>query len=252
MKQLLLAKSWDPKIDPTGWWMSEKLDGIRAYWDGCNMWSRTGKLLYVPQELLNLLPKDELDGELYAGRGQFQKCVSIVRTQDYSKDWSCVEYRVFDLINTDKFEERQARLLQTHTNNKFWRVQKQIECLGGEHLLQDLKRIESLGGEGCMLRKPGSYYEHKRSGTLLKVKTFKDAEAEVLEHLPGLGKHKGRLGAVLCKTANGITFKVGSGFTDAERENPPEVGTKLTYAYQELTNDGVPRFPTFVRRYEEC
>ncbi len=108
----------------------------------------------------------------------------------------------------------------------------------------ELDRIAALGGEGLMLREPGSRYEAGRSPTLLKVKRFHDAEARVIEHLPGTGRHRGRLGALLVAMPDGTTFSVGTGFTDAQRERPPEVGTLITFRFQELTDRGVPRFPS--------
>jgi DNA ligase 1 len=118
---------------------------------------------------------------------------------------------------------------------------------GVGHLREELARVESLGGEGLMLRQPGSRYEAGRSNTLLKVKTFHDADGRVVEHLPGKGRHAGRLGAVVVELPSGLTFSVGTGFTDAQRRTPPPVGSLITYRYQELTDRGVPRFPTFVR-----
>lgn len=123
----------------------------------------------------------------------------------------------------------------------------QFDCRGRDHLLAELERINALGGEGVMLREPGSYYEARRSPTLLKVKTFLDGEARVIEQLPGGGRHKGRLGALAVELPDGTKFSVGSGFTDAQREDPPTIGSVITFRYQELTDNGVPRFPTFVR-----
>jgi DNA ligase-1 len=97
-----------------------------------------------------------------------------------------------------------------------------------------------------MLRQPGSAYEVGRSATLLKVKTFKDAEATVIGHQAGAGKHKGRLGALLVRLADGTEFAVGTGFTDKERAAPPAVGSVITFRYQELSDAGVPRFPSYV------
>ena len=119
-------------------------------------------------------------------------------------------------------------------------------CTGADHLRAELARIEAAGGEGLMLRQPESRYEVGRSLTLLKVKTFHDAEARVLEHLKGAGRHKGRLGALLVELANGTQFSVGTGFSDAERGAPPPVGTVITFRYQELSDGGVPRFPSYV------
>ncbi len=97
-----------------------------------------------------------------------------------------------------------------------------------------------------MLRQPESRYEVGRSLTLLKVKSFHDAEARVLEHLKGAGRHKGRLGALLVELPNGTQFSVGTGFSDAERSAPPPIGSLITFRYQELSDGGVPRFPSYV------
>lgn len=97
-----------------------------------------------------------------------------------------------------------------------------------------------------MMRRAGSRYESGRSMTLLKIKSFHDSEARVLKHLEGSGRHKGRLGALFVEMADGTTFSVGTGFSDAERENPPTLGSFVTFRYQELTEGGVPRFPSYV------
>lgn len=97
-----------------------------------------------------------------------------------------------------------------------------------------------------MLRKPNSKYEGKRSSTLLKVKTFFDAEAEIVGHEPGKGKYKDKIGSLLVKMESGKTFSVGAGMTDQDRERPPEIGTIIHYRFQEITKAGVPRVPTFM------
>lgn len=97
-----------------------------------------------------------------------------------------------------------------------------------------------------MLRQPGSSYRAGRDSTLLKVKSFDDDEAEVIAHEAGKGKHTGALGALRCRNRAGKVFNVGTGFSDAQRRDPPKVGEIITYRYQELTKDGIPRFPTFV------
>ena len=97
--------------------------------------------------------------------------------------------------------------------------------------------MDSAGGEGLMLREPNSKYVHGRSNTLLKVKSFHDMDAVVEKHEKGAGKYKDLLGSLHCRDKDGVTFKVGSGFTDKERENPPPVGCIITVKYQEKTND---------------
>jgi DNA ligase-1 len=247
---LLLAQSWQPELDPTGWLVSEKLDGVRAYWDGKQFFSRQGNAYHAPDWFAEHLPRIPLDGELWIGRKAFSRTVSIVRRHDKSQRWDEVTYLVFDAPKASGgFEQRLAMLRETFRSYAGHRAQVlgHEPCRGVEHLRSELARVEGLGGEGLMLRAPGSAYEPCRSPTLLKVKTFHDAEAQVIGHQPGTGRHAGRLGAVLVQLPSGIQFAVGSGFTDAQRDVPPAIGSTITFRYQELTDRGVPRFPTFVR-----
>jgi DNA ligase-1 len=248
--KLLLANSWQNDVDLTGWWMSEKLDGVRAWWDGKQFFSRQGNIYHAPDWFVAGLPGVPLDGELWLDRRSFQRTVSIVRRQDKSDHWREIKYVVFDApAVAGPFEERQKALAEMirrqHPQNAA--VLDQVRCAGVDALKAELARVESLGGEGLMLRQPGSSYEAGRSSTLLKVKTFHDAEGTVVEHLPGKGRHAGRLGAVVVELPNGLTFSVGTGFSDSQRQNAPPIGSTITYRYQELTDRGVPRFPSFVR-----
>lgn len=247
---LLLAHSYEGQVDPTGWWLSEKLDGVRAFWDGKSFWSRQGNEFLAPDWFVAKLPDFALDGELWSGRRRFQRTVSIVRRMDRGDDWREVTYVAFDAPKLDApFEERLAKVSRYFetVGVPYGRAHPHRECRGSEHLNQELARVESLGGEGLMLRKPGSRYEVGRSTTLLKVKRFKDDEARVVGHVAGEGKHQGRLGALEVELKNGKRFSVGTGFSDAERKSPPPVGSTITFRYQELSSDGVPRFPSFVR-----
>lgn len=246
---VLLAHKWETDHDPTGWWMSEKLDGIRAYWDGTTFISRLGNPFSAPAWFTAALPADILDGELWVGRKLFGKTTSIVRSGAASAAWNTVTYVVFDAPNAPgAFEQRiaHARLLFERAQAPHARVLDHVACTGVAHLREELARVEQLGGEGLMLRRPGSPYEVGRSSSLLKVKTFHDAEARVIGHAPGAGKHKGRLGALICELPAGAKFNVGTGFSDAEREAPPAIGSVVTVRYQELSDDGVPRFPSYV------
>ncbi len=248
--QLLLANSWENDVDLAGWWMSEKLDGVRAWWTGTQFLSRLGNIYHAPDWFIAGLPNAPLDGELWLDRKAFQRTVSIVRRQDKSDHWREIKYVVFDAPGAGgPFEERQKALAEMLRQQRpqYASVLEQARCTGIDALKKELARVESLGGEGLMLRQPGSQYEAGRSSTLLKVKTFHDAEGTVVEHLAGKGRHAGRLGAVVVELPSGLTFSVGTGFSDAQRQNPPPVGSTITYRYQELTERGVPRFPSFVR-----
>ncbi|HEY3968909.1 MAG TPA: DNA ligase [Planctomycetaceae bacterium] len=247
---LLLAHVWENDIDLAGWWMSEKLDGVRAYWDGTRFLSRLGNEFHAPDWFTDGLPKSPLDGELWIERKSFQQTVSIVRRQDKSDHWKQIRYLVFDApAQTEPFEERLKFLaaLLKPAKLKYVRAHEHQRCRNLDHLQAELTRIESVGGEGLMLRQPGSKYEAGRSTTLLKVKTFHDAEAVVVDHVPGKGRHKGRLGALVVHLPDGTEFSVGTGFSDKQRESPPAVGSTITFRYQELSTGGVPRFPSFVR-----
>jgi DNA ligase-1 len=246
---LLLAESWDCATDPAGWWLSEKLDGVRAYWDGRQFLSRQGNLFHAPDWFLAGLPSVPLDGELWLGRKQFQRAVSIVRRQDKSDLWKEIRYVVFDAPQLDQgFEARLEFVTDCLRQQQppYARAHEHLLCRGLDHLRQELARLEALGGEGLMLRRAASRYESGRSTTLLKVKSFHDAEARVLQHQEGSGRHKGRLGALLVEMADGTRFAVGTGFSDAERDHPPAVGSLITFRYQELSEGGVPRFPSYV------
>jgi DNA ligase-1 len=246
---ILLAHKWEVDHDPTGWWMSEKLDGVRAYWDGEAFVSRLGNRFLAPDWFIADLPADTLDGELWVDRKKFQKTISIVRSGDAGQDWRAVSYVVFDAPNAKgAFENRvaHAQKLLARAAAPHARWHDHVQCTGVDHLRDELRRVEALGGEGLMLRQPGSSYVVGRSTTLLKVKTFSDAEARVVGHAPGAGKHKGRVGALIVELPDGTRFNVGTGLSDAERSAPPALGAVITFRYQELSDDGVPRFPSYV------
>lgn len=246
---LLLAERWDGSTSLAGWWMSEKLDGVRGYWTGKVFVSRLGNELHAPEWFVAGLPDEPLDGEFWIARKSFQRTVGIVRRQDKTDLWKEVRYLIFDAPQGgEEFEQRMKTIQKIVQKNKppYAQAHEHALCADIDHLRQELARVEALGGEGLMLRQPGSKYEAGRSSTLLKVKTFHDAEARVLGHEPGAGRHKGRLGALLVEMADGTKFAVGTGFSDAERESPPTIGSTITFRYQELTDGGVPRFPSFV------
>jgi DNA ligase-1 len=246
---LLLAHVWDSEVDLAGWWMSEKLDGVRAYWDGQQFVSRLGNRYHAPPWFTAGLPRFPLDGELWLDRKAFQRTVSIVRRQDQSDAWREIKFLVFDAPgHGGSFE---ARVQHYHSfiareRPSFAQAHPHEPCRGVDHLRGELKRVEALGGEGLMLRRPGSAYEVGRSHSLLKVKSFFDAEARVIGHQDGAGRHRGRLGALLVELQDGTRFAVGSGLSDAERGAPPPLGSIITFRYQELSDGGVPRFPTYV------
>lgn len=251
----MLAKEYKNQ-DPTGWWMSEKLDGVRAIWDGQALWSRTGKPIYAPLAWLAKLPKTLiLDGELWMGRGAFQQLVSCVRKKvPKPADWLGVSYMVFDCIPgfQTPFWSRQQLLADLYASGDWgFYVLPQTVCTDRDHFDRCYDAALLIQGEGVMLRDPESMYENKRSSKLLKRKATYTIEAEVTGYQAGEGKHAGRVGALQCKMGD-VEFDVGTGLTDKERENPPAFGAMITVEHKGLTNAGIPRHPVFVceRDYE--
>ncbi|HSQ55226.1 MAG TPA: DNA ligase [Gemmata sp.] len=246
---VLLAHVWSDEHDPTDWWMSEKLDGVRAYWDGKQFLSRKNNIFYAPDWFTDGLPGHALDGELWIDRKQFDRTSGLVRRQDRPAEWKEIRYLVFDAPDAQgPFEERLKFLKDSlgGWKTRFAAVHDHTACTGLDHLFTELDRVTALGGEGLMLRKPGSMYERTRSMSLLKVKKFLDAEAVVLGYQAGKGRHKGRVGALHARLGNGKEFEVGTGLKDRERESPPAIGSTIKVKYQELTKDGIPRFPVYV------
>jgi DNA ligase-1 len=252
-----LAHKWRPeKDDVTGWWMSEKLDGVRAIWDGENFLSRTGKLFHVPAWFKDGLPDGlMLDGELFIGRGKFQETISIVRNhREDREEWTRIGYMVFDALNIPSPFEVRLEIAQTviedHPNAI---TVDQIQVIDAEHVMSHFNDIRAQGGEGVMLRKPGSMPAFKRTRNLLKVKGVIDGLAVVHSIQPGEGKHEGRMGALIVhemkgneSLAAGTRFKLGTGFSDVERERDDWIGTIVRWEAHELTKDGKPRHSRYI------
>lgn len=259
--KLLLAKNYEDRaIDPVGWWVSEKLDGVRAYWDGERFISRQGNVFSAPEFFTKGMPKGAtLDGELWMGRRKFQDTLSVVKRQGEPERWRGLRYVVFDAPDAGgPFEARMKAVesLVERAKNPLVKMVAQKKVKSAEDLKRLLETVVKDGGEGLMLREPGSKYETKRSSTLLKLKVFRDAEAKVVGHEPGEGKNRGKLGALVVeinvKGKGRRQFKIGTGFTDAQRKDPPKVGAFITYRYMDVTEDGIPKGASFVavRDYE--
>lgn len=247
----MLAQRAPADIDPTPYWISEKLDGVRARWDGQALRLRNGAAIAAPAWFVAPLPGYPLDGELWLGRCRFDELSGIVRRErPTDADWRAVRYMLFDLPGADgDFSQRLARMMQL------------VEAIGADWIrvvpqqrLADRAALQTLfdavvagGGEGLMLHRADAHWSAGRSDALLKLTPFLDAEATVLAHLPGKGRHRGRLGALEVVDAAGRRFRIGSGLTDAQRVAPPAIGAVVIYRYRELTPRGQPRFPVFLR-----
>ena len=221
---------------------------VCAFWDGKQFLSRQGNRFHAPAWFTAGLPLEPLDGELWIGRRSFQRTVSIVRRHDEPDLWREIRFLVFDAPADDGPFEARLKLIDTiMTINQpaFASAHPHVICSGRDHLDREMARIEQLGGEGVMLRLVGSAYAAGRSDTLLKFKRFHDAEARVIGYEPGTGRHNGRMGALVVEMANGVQFEIGTGFTDALRDQPPPIGAVVTFTYQDLTDSSLPRFASF-------
>lgn len=248
----MLATVHEPgEIDVAAYWASEKYDGIRAYWNGEALLTRTGQRIHTPSWFVSHWPQQALDGELWIGRGRFEDVLATVRdTAPNEVAWREVRYMVFDLPHHGgTFSERKLALEEllgrTGSNTlaavRHWRIASQ------QSLEQELQALVEAGGEGIVLHKADSRYSAGRSDDLLKVKPYRDAEACVVAHIPGTGKYTNMMGALEVRTPDGTVFRIGTGFSDEQRKHPPEVGTCITYRYDGLTANGVPRFARFLR-----
>lgn len=248
---LLLAVNAPPDVNPSRYMISEKLDGVRALWDGQTLKFRSGRTVNAPAWFLAKLPKTALDGELWMGRGQFDAVSGAVRkTQPIDLEWQQVKYMVFEAPQGgDSFAER-AILLQIMAQGAAWpqlQAVEQFKLPSHAALQARLKAVVAVGGEGLMLHLADAPYTTGRNDVLLKLKQVHDAEAVVVGHTPGKGKFDGMLGALEVKTPDGQHFKLGSGLTDSQRQNPPAIGSTVTYSYRDVTPAGKPRFASFLR-----
>ena len=248
---LMLAEVYRPGMPLADYWVSEKYDGVRGYWDGQQLWTRGGERIAAPGWFSAGLPRQALDGELWAGRGRFSHAVSTVRSQTPDdKAWRQMHFMVFDLpAESGDFSTRLARLRKLLPIPEApWVVPvAQQRATTHAQLQALLDKTVKLGGEGLVLHRGASLYQGERNADLLKFKPYDDAEARVAGHIAGRGKHAGRLGALLVETPEGRRFKLGTGFSDAQRARPPAIGSWVTYRYNGTNPGGVPRFARFMR-----
>lgn len=232
-------------------WISEKLDGMRGYWDGTQLLTRQGNLIHSPTWFTQNWPNNVIDGELWVKRDHFQQTLSCVRKKHVDETcWRFVRFMMFDLPeHRGIFTERIAAMqkLTKKINSPFLSMVKQFKIATAEQLDQTLNKVVKNNGEGLMLHHGNSYYHVGRTANIMKLKKHQDAEAVVMAHIEGKGKYQGMLGALQVKTVEGIIFKIGSGFNDHERNEPPAIGSLITFKYNGKTKAGIPRFARFYR-----
>lgn len=249
--RLMLATSYHAGVDVGDYFVSEKLDGVRGRWDGHALWTRGGQRVRAPAWFTAGWPSVAMDGELWIGRGRFEETSGIVRAEHADdRDWRRMHFMVFDLPgDPGRFETRVARMRELlGTTNVAWlRPVRQFRVRDADALDARLAAVVAGGGEGLMLQHRDARYRIGRSNDLLKYKPYSDAEARVVAHTPGRGKYRGMLGALVVERPDGLRFRIGSGFSDAQRAKPPPVGSFVTYRYNGVSEKGVPRFARFLR-----
>jgi DNA ligase 1 len=248
---LLLANVLRSEIDVTQYLMSEKYDGVRAVWDGSTLRFRSGREVSAPAWFLAALPKTPLDGELWMGRGRFDETSAAARrTVPDDAQWKQIRYMIFELPNAPgSFAERARQIERIVRERGFAQLEAvpQQPIASRAALTQQFKVLVKAGAEGVMLHRADAPYVTGRSDVLLKLKPALDAEAKVVGHLPGRGRHQGRLGALVLEMPTGTRFRLGTGFDDATRAAPPAIGSQVTYTYRDVTPQGKPRFASFKR-----
>jgi len=252
---IMLPQVYEQGIDVSNWLMSEKLDGVRGYWDGRQLLSKNGMPFHPPPDFVRNFPDFAIEGEIWGGRNTFEITIGIVKKQEAHDGWLELKFAVFDVpAAAGGFEERlkvaKKWFVKHPADHAF--VIEHSPVKNNTHLQQELKRVEELGGEGIILRRPGSLYTKGRSGDVLKVKSYADMEAVVIEHIPGQGRNEARMGSLLVELPGSqMRFKIGTGFSDEVRENPPPIGSLITFKYYGFYESGVPKFPSFLRVREE-
>ena len=248
---LILAEVYRAGIDPAEYWISEKLDGVRAIWDGKRFKFRSGNEVHAPEWFTRDFPNLPLDGELWLGRGQFERLSGFVRKiQPVDEEWRQIRYMLFESPGAGgSFSQRMEHLRPrvAEAGIPWLQVVEQFHVVDHKMLMAKLNAVVDQGGEGLMLHRADAPYRSGRNNDLLKLKPYLDREARVIAHLPGKGRLSGRLGALWVEDADGRRFRIGTGFSDAQRANPPPLGSLVTYRYRGLTGSRLPRFPSFLR-----
>ncbi|WP_340680942.1 DNA ligase [Paraglaciecola sp.] len=245
-----LATQYHDDIEVADYWISEKLDGIRAHWDGAALFTRNGHVINTPAWFVKDFPSQVLEGELWLAHQRFEQTVSIVLRDNPSDDWQNIKFMLFDLPqHKGTFSQRliELQLLVDTVASPYLQLIPQFKLASHSQLMFRLDELVAQGAEGLMLHHQDAYYQDGRSANILKLKKYQDAEARVIAHIIGKGKYQSMLGSLLVELDNGLQFKIGSGFSDLQRLEPPQVGTMVTFKYYGLTARGIPRFASFLR-----
>ncbi|MCK6264955.1 DNA ligase [Vibrio sp. ZSDE26] len=245
------AYNYNESINILEYWKSEKLDGIRAIWTGSRLITRQGNEIFPPRWFIEPLPDYPLEGELWAGRGKFhivQQTVMDAIPSDAA--WKQIDFMLFDMPrDAGNYQKRYYNLIHWVNSTKSPHI-KYVEhtpIASEKELFEHLDNVSNQSGEGIMLRKITSRYQAGRSNDMLKLKKHQDTEAIVIGYKLGNGKYKGSMGSLRVKLESGVEFNIGSGFTDEQRRHPPSIGSTITFRYNGMTQNGVPKFARYLR-----
>lgn len=231
----------------TGWYMSEKLDGIRAYWNGKELLTRKGKKIFAPKWFIKDFPNFQLDGELWTKRDDFEKIQNIVMDKNPSDDWKLITYNIFETPNSEgDFLERLKKAEKWIEKKSLSHVKiiKQIKIKDENHLNKFLEKIITLKGEGVIVKDSSQPYHTGRSSHVLKVKKAQDMEGVVIDI--NLNEKTKLLKSLVIKLENGVIFNLGNGFSKKQREIYPKIGDIITFKYYGFTKYKKPKFASFL------
>jgi len=245
--ELQKAKTFDKsRHNINNWYMSEKLDGIRAYWDGKNLYSKNGNKINAPIWFIKDFPDFELDGELWTKRDNFENIQNIVLDNNPSSKWEEITYNIFEVPNAKGNFEQRLKLCKDYLKinpNKYIKIIPQIKCENQKHLDSYLNELLDKKAEGIILKNPKLEYFQGRNENILKVKKFNDDEGVVI----GLNYKESKFKSLIIKLNNNIVFNLGGGFSEIQRKNPPKIGDTVTFKYYGFTKNNKPKFASFLR-----
>lgn len=251
---LKLAQKYSKTLRLKDFLVSEKYDGIRGFWTGSKFKTRSGTIISPPSWWSRGIEGLSLDGELWIGRGDFSELNGMLKQKQLSDaQWRRIQFLVFDLPSHNTiFEERHSALtgLFENLSQSHIKLVAQSPVTSDEALMIKLNEVINSGGEGLMLQRKEARYSAGRQSGLYKLKRWQDAEAIVVARTAGKGKYQGAMGALIVKIEGDLQFRIGSGFSDAERQTPPPIGSVITYRYSGKSKKGIPRFASFVRLRE--
>ena len=246
-----LAKEYHSGVNLSQYWVSEKYDGIRAIWTGKALVTKSGKPIHAPQWFIAKLPNTMIEGELWAGRGQFNVVQqTVLDTKADSAQWRKIRWMVFDMPNEKGFYPARYKALSEWVESlasQHIQVVSQKVITNESTLTRYLHTLSDEGAEGVMLHAIDQPYRSGRHVALLKLKTYQDAEAVVIGYRPGKGRWQGMMGSLQVRIPDGTEFYIGTGFSDEERAAPPALGSSITYRYNGVNHNGKPKFARFLR-----